>query len=60
MLEAATLLRESPIALNQVARMLGYANESNFCRDFREAFGRSATAYREERRLPRLIQDSLD
>jgi len=46
MFRAATLLRSSPLALKQVASTLGYSDESNFCRDFRKAFGKSAISYR--------------
>jgi AraC-like DNA-binding protein len=48
MFTAATLLKSSPLNLKQVASMLGYSKESNLCRDFRKAYGKSATSYRRQ------------
>jgi AraC-like DNA-binding protein len=46
MFTAAGLLRSRPVPLKDLAEMLGYRNESNLCRDFKKAFGKSPMRYR--------------
>jgi AraC-like DNA-binding protein len=47
--EASRMLTETPLAVFQVARHLGYANVSQFSRQFREVLGVSPGRYRRRR-----------
>ena len=44
--KACTLLRTTNINISEVAKMVGYANDSSFRRVFKECYGVSASDYR--------------
>ncbi|MCD8302255.1 MAG: response regulator [Prevotellaceae bacterium] len=50
MKQAATLLAEKPHAISEVAEMVGYTNLSTFSTHFKELYGVSPSAYREQHR----------
>ncbi len=46
--KACTLLRTTNINISEVAKMVGYANDSSFRRVFKESYGVSASDYRKK------------
>jgi AraC-like DNA-binding protein len=49
-LSTAAALLDSPLSINEIAKLLGYANPCNFCNEFRDSFSLSPSHYREARR----------
>jgi transcriptional regulator GlxA family with amidase domain len=56
---AARLLQDPGLRIKEIQTRVGIADASHFCRDFRERFGASPTAYRESL-LNCARPDSLD
>ena len=47
--KAVLLLEQSTLAVEEIARLLGYRNNSNFYRDFRKRYGLSPREYGKRR-----------